>query len=296
MVSKEEYKKYVSELTENDKNNANLKYLSKGYKTSSIVMTVLGFLTIPIGIGIIFLIMAIVGIVKANNAEKYYKTNYSKKILDFLFKDNEYTFDEQGKIDERKFRDSQIGLRRNYDYYRGEDLLTINIPNDDGSRSNNNLNLCDLKVTKIEGDDDGGSREVNVYSGVFGYVDFPFQFKCSMSINTNYRKYGVKFEKVSLEDIVFNKKFDVHSNDQVEARYILTPEMMEKLMELNKKIGKIYLVIVDNKMYFGFPGIDLFELKKVNNVENLFDDFYNHVSIILSIVNEIKSNNKVFKM
>jgi hypothetical protein len=28
----------------------------------------------------------------------------------------------------------------------------------------------------------------------------------------------------------------------------------------------------------------------------LFDDFYNHVSIILSIVNEIKSNNKVFKM
>ena len=214
-----------------------------------------------------------------------------------MLKEYEYKYDELGKIDEIIFQSSQMGFRNDYDRYSGEDLIVINIPNDDGSKSDNYLHLCDLDVVDIHRDEDGDTTETTVYKGVFGYVDFPFEFKCAMSINTIYRKSGVKLEKVSLEDIVFNKKFKIRSNDQIEARYILTPEMMEKLLALNEKAGQIYLVIVDKRMYIGFPNINLFELKSSNsNVESLFDNFYAHISIILNIVNEIKNNNKIFKI
>jgi len=307
MINREEYEKYISELTKKDVNNPNLKYVSKGYKSSAGVMMTVGIIMLFVGffgtiilsiIGAVLFGFGIFRMVKVGSAQKYYKENYSKKVLDFLLKDNDYTFDEFGKIEEYIFKNSQMGTTNHYDYYKGEDLLSINIPNDDGSKSNNYLHLCDLDVTKIESDSDGDDREVTVYKGVFGYVDFPFEFKCSMSINTTYRKPGVKFEKISLEDIVFNKKFKVLSNDQIESRYILTPEMMEKLLILNEKAGKVRLVLVDDKMYFGFSSIDLFELKSVsnNNVESLFDNFYTHVSVILSIVNEIKNNNKIFKI
>jgi hypothetical protein len=39
-------------------------------------------------------------------------------------------------------------------------------------------------------------------------------------------------EAVTLEDTNFNKKFDIYSSDQVEARYILTPTFMERITEL----------------------------------------------------------------
>jgi hypothetical protein len=39
-------------------------------------------------------------------------------------------------------------------------------------------------------------------------------------------------EKVSLEDPDFDKRFDVYSSDQVEARYVLTPTFMERISEL----------------------------------------------------------------
>lgn len=40
-------------------------------------------------------------------------------------------------------------------------------------------------------------------------------------------------ESVELEDSQFNKIFKVYSSDQVEARYLFTPEFMERLLELS---------------------------------------------------------------
>ena len=57
MVSREEYEKYINELTKKDENNLNLKYLSKGYKTKTIVMIILGGITVLMGVGIILLIL-----------------------------------------------------------------------------------------------------------------------------------------------------------------------------------------------------------------------------------------------
>lgn len=40
------------------------------------------------------------------------------------------------------------------------------------------------------------------------------------------------FKKVKLEDTVFEKQFEVYSNDQVDARYLLSPSFMNRLTKL----------------------------------------------------------------
>ncbi|MBN2683643.1 MAG: DUF3137 domain-containing protein [Pontiellaceae bacterium] len=53
-------------------------------------------------------------------------------------------------------------------------------------------------------------------------------------------------ELVKMEDPVFEREFAVYSSDQVEARYILSPALMRRMLELRRKAG-------DN-VYFSFCG------------------------------------------
>lgn len=63
-----------------------------------------------------------------------------------------------------------------------------------------------------------------------------------------------KSKLVELENIEFSKTFITHSTDQIEARYILTPALMDKLCQLNEKsTGTVSLTFIRSKMYIVFP-------------------------------------------
>lgn len=313
MVSKSEYLKYVEEMVIKDKNNSNLKFLSKGYKRlrfTFLIMFIVGLfggLILSTGhfgnfgfaivvISICLLVISIVMMFKSSKVEKYYKSTYREKFIGYLLNDIDWSFKEKDGIDEEVFKCSQFSGC--YDDYKGTDKLNINIPNDDGNKSNYYLTLCDLDVTKTDRDSDGDRHTVTVYSGIFGYAHFPFEFKCILCLNTYFRYKNVKLERVNLEDINFNKDYKIYSSNQIEARYILTPNMMEKLSSLKNKLGSVMLTLVDNKMYIGFPHRDLFELSTLEggNIVSIFEKFYDEVDVLLKIVEEIKSNNKVFKI
>jgi hypothetical protein len=65
---------------------------------------------------------------------------------------------------------------------------------------------------------------------------------------------------VMLEDVEFEKEFAVYSTDQVEARYILSPTMIEKLKSLQRQLKhEMYFSFTGNKMYILInTGYDLF--------------------------------------
>ena len=139
--------------------------------------------------------------------------------------------------------------------------------------------------------------DVDVYKGMFGYIEFPFEFKCLLCLNSRYKKADTSLSIVKLEDIVFSKKFGVLSNDQIESRYILTPDIMEKLLQLYGHFKGLRITLVDNKMYIASSATNLFEFSGTKaNPETLFARLYDDVSAILSLVSEIKDNNKIFRM
>jgi len=52
-------------------------------------------------------------------------------------------------------------------------------------------------------------------------------------------------QAVRLEDITFTQLFDVYAQDQVEARYLLTPDVMQRLVSLRRSINRDFRVAFD---------------------------------------------------
>lgn len=61
-------------------------------------------------------------------------------------------------------------------------------------------------------------------------------------------------ELVALESSSFEKKYAVYASDQIEARRILTPRIMEKVLNYNKKAKQsLYLSFISNHLYLALP-------------------------------------------
>ncbi|WP_395065257.1 DUF3137 domain-containing protein [Flavobacterium sp.] len=60
-----------------------------------------------------------------------------------------------------------------------------------------------------------------------------------------------KLEDVILENTMFNSLFDVYSSNQIEARYILSTALIERILNFKKRYNyDMNFVFIDSKMYF----------------------------------------------
>lgn len=295
MISKEEFIKYIEKLTSKD--SGKIKMLSKGYLFLFIFLLFFGLFLINISfeLGVVVIVLGLIMLVKRRKNNRIFRDKYRKKVIDYLLQNNEHYFSENGWALSWEFEHSQIS--KSFDLCSSSDCLIINIPNGDGSESKVDLKICDLYAYNINRDKNGDISHSKVYKGMFGCVEFPRKFKCALCIDVNYKKRGLKLENVELEDLNFMKHFKVKSNNQIEARCILTPEMMEKIFFLEKKFEKLKIVFIDKYLYIGAPGVDLFELSGFDGGEVYlaFENLYDEIETILKMVEEIKNNNKVFK-
>ena len=82
------------------------------------------------------------------------------------------------------------------------------------------------------------------------------------------------FEKITFEDSEFNKEFTVRSDNQVEARYLITPTFIEKIKEIKKETNVSCLDFAFKNGYFYlFLGNLTTEetQKQINNYNGLFE-------------------------
>jgi hypothetical protein len=93
---------------------------------------------------------------------------------------------------------------------------------------------------------------------------------------------GNGMQRAMLEDPVFEKIFEVYTTDQVESRYLLTPDFMQKLVDLETvfKGGKLKAAFDGGEMLITVQGGNLFEpgsmfkpLDSADRVRELLDDF-----------------------
>jgi len=96
-----------------------------------------------------------------------------------------------------------------------------------------------------------------VFKGLFFHIDFNKKVRGTTIVvpesAPSYRlgDHG-SLQEVSLEDPDFEREFAVYSDDEVEARYILTPAMMERLLSLRARAGKpVYMAFKNHRVYLG---------------------------------------------
>ena len=107
-----------------------------------------------------------------------------------------------------------------------------------------------------------------------------------------------KFEEIKLEDVEFNKKYNVYSNDQIESRYILTTGFMERFLNMKTAFKAKYIraAFKDGKISIAMHvGKDLFAMGSLNKDtdSNTFTELFDEILSVLELINELKLNQKI---
>jgi hypothetical protein len=97
----------------------------------------------------------------------------------------------------------------------------------------------------------------DIFRGLFFYAKFNKSTKAATIIKPKILKSNLntinpldRKQIVKLEDPEFAKYFNVYSEDQIQARYILSTNLMEKLARFRKKIGRnVYVSFVEDTIY-----------------------------------------------
>ncbi len=101
-------------------------------------------------------------------------------------------------------------------------------------------------------------------------------------------------ERARLEDPRFEKAFEVYTTDQVESRYLLTPDFMQRLLDLEEAFhgGKLRCAFTGGEMFVAVEGGDLFEpgsmftpLDNPERIRELLDDF----AVVFKLIDSVSA-------
>lgn len=105
-------------------------------------------------------------------------------------------------------------------------------------------------------------------------------------------------ELVQLENPEFDSEFVTYSTDQIEARYILTPAMMERLYELNKRCSyTISLSFINSMVFIAFPlSKDYFEppVHKSLLDPNFLNEDVEVIRFMYDIIKDLDLNTRIW--
>lgn len=141
------------------------------------------------------------------------------------------------------------------------------------------------------------SDSCNSFYGVFVMLDMNKNFSGKTIVTP--RLIRNNLEEVELEKSEFTKKFTIYSDDQIEARYILTPAFMERFVKLKKVFNTslIQAAFYNNRLLIAIEQprdcFMLFDNEQPLNDFKPYQTFFNELVAILEIVDVLKLNEKL---
>ena len=217
----------------------------------AIITPVVFFIIIPGFITIIGIISLIIGGFIITSTSNKFKTKFKNEIMPIAASTilKEVTFSSNGGIPSSviEFTNSMS----TGDVYRSSNLIS-------GKYKDVGVSMCDLNIQDRTEDSDGHTSYTTIFQGQWLIFDFNKNFKANVQVWEKNLLGGISrnifhvLKKVELEDIDFNKKFKVLSQNELESFYIMTPNMMEKIKEVEKEVsGVLLLVFIDSKLHVG---------------------------------------------
>jgi hypothetical protein len=154
-----------------------------------------------------------------------------------------------------------------------------------------NFEYCDMQLqeeqTYTDSDGDTHTSIVTVFLGIFIVAEFDHFADTPVFI-----KAGGGKGNVSTEYTLFNNTFSVFCDNPVDALRILTPQMMDDILEIKNLCKKpINIAFSDDKIYFNTePGRDLLEVvydikKTIPEAAKLIDEDIDFITGILDLLN-----------
>ena len=170
------------------------------------------------------------------------------------------------------------------------------------SDDNFNGKYCNVEVLISEQEYQIGSAKSRrtLYRGAIIKIQMNKKFQGITLIRPKgEKKLEHKLEEVKLEDVEFCKKFQVYSDNQIEARYLITTSFMERFQNIKTAYSatKIYGAFFDKFIYIApYCNKDLFSLAHLSKTlidEEQYDVLFREFASILALVDHFKLDKKL---
>lgn len=254
------------------------------------------------------IITAFAGLVATGIVSESYRKEYKEKIIARItgYADEGLVYSPEGFIPMDTFVRSRI-FTLSCDKYSGEDHFRGRI-----GKTDIEFSEVTAKHRSSSGAGKNRSEEYTIiFKGLFIIADFNKHFKTHTVVLPDtaeklFGKFGQTLqsaafgrgELIRLEDPRFEKEFCVYGDDQVEARYILTPSLMERILAYRKKWNtNLHLSFLDSKVYIAISMYkDLFELRPFKPAAdyNFIEESLRFLTLITEVVEDLSLNNRIW--
>ena len=266
-----------------------------------LVLVIFGFEAISLFWFVVVFCFILVIFVPAKNKRNLndaYKQYFVKKTLQSIFSDLEYKPYSGIKRDTIDV----TGMMSTGDIFSSNDLV-------EGKYNGIKFRQSDIEIQNESTDSDGDTTYTTIFKGRWMIFDFNKTFKANVqvaqkgfggAIRRKRYKGEEKYKRVKLESHDFNKRFKVFAQSELEAFYILTPHMMERIIKLdNDNQGKMMLCFYNNKLHVAInDGKDSFEytsyFKKINE-QNELEKTSKDIKLITSFIEDLNLENDIFR-
>ncbi|MDA3043469.1 DUF3137 domain-containing protein [Campylobacter sp. JMF_09 ED2] len=224
--------------------------------------------------------------IKKSKQKKYQKEFKIQSLKPYLAEFG-YDYNENGLIENMYLRHSKI-FRESVHYIEsGNDKICGKV---DGIK----FTFVDIALVDT-------IKKYDIY-GVFFHASFNKKANSNLFVISNdaTNDNAKQFKKITMDNIEFNAKFSVYSNDLQNAMYILSPAFMKRLLDLKRRLNfpisvsfagdKIYIFLDTGKDNFE-PDID----KSVLHANPAFT-IKRELSHFLSIVKTLNLNTRIWKV
>lgn len=213
----------------------------------------------------------------------------------------------EGTIAREEFLAAGLFRELELSEYSGEDLITGRI----GATA---LRFSEVHAENVQvsrSDKEETRRSKTIFKGLFFVADFNKHFAgtthvlpdraqrllgtLGQSLQALSDRYG---QLVALEDPEFERLFAVYASDQIEARYILSTALMQRIVRFQQRRGHtLRLAFVDTRLFVAISlSKNLFEPRLFRTIRNpdLFREFWNDLDLVTGIVEDLNLNTRIW--
>ncbi|RIH84158.1 DUF3137 domain-containing protein [Calidithermus roseus] len=249
--------------------------------------------------------ITLVSIVHSLLTQRYrqrFKNEVVRRLIQHLSSNLDYQ-PERG-VGYGSYRSSQL-FPREPDRYREEDLIT-------GRIGQTRLKVSEVHSEyKSESTDSKGRRTTHwhtIFRGLFFVLDFPKPFHGATLVLPDsgdgtfldlFERFSSRGQLVKLEDPEFERYFVTYTSDQVEARYLLSTSLMQRVVNFRKAFKRpLYMAFSGGNFYLALSTPKNFfepQIFRPIRMEDLAD-YLTDLRFVLSIVDELNLNTRIWSV
>ncbi len=169
-----------------------------------------------------------------------------------------------------------------------------------GSYKNVPYEIIEASYSKEEGTGKD-RRNITIFDGVIVKLKMNKSFNCHTVVRPDglfHTSPSCRLKHTELEDVNFEKKFDVFCDDEIEARYLLTPSFMERLTNLKTSFfaEKISCAFYEDYLFIALrTSKDLFSIASLNKPLYEFRQYeilHDEIISIIKLIDHFKLSEK----